>query len=142
MGIPGVYTRLQKTSYLAGAIEVTAVLLNTAIQVLKVLLQPRNLVFNLSAGSLHHINGECMIIRIVQDCTNVGKTHAGLTAGSNKPCRGDGLLVKNASSVSITGHRDEPLFLVVTQGVGAHPQLLRYLLNTYHNLNAMGLERV
>ena len=119
-----------------------AVLLDTAVQVLKVLLQPRNLVFNLSAGSLHHINGECMIIRIVQDCTNVGKTHSGLTAGSNKPCSGDRLLIKNTGSVSITRHSNEPLFFVIAQGVGAHPQLLRYLLNTYHNFNAMGLERV
>ena len=57
-GIPNVGNtgRLQKTSYLAGAVEVTAVFLNTAIQVFKVLLQPDNLVFNLSAGSLHHIN--------------------------------------------------------------------------------------
>lgn len=83
-----------------------------------------------------------MVVRIAQNRANIGKTHSGLTAGSNKPCRGDGLLVKNAGSVSITGHRDEPLFLVVTQGVGAHPQLLRYLLNTYHNFNAMGLEQV
>lgn len=57
LGIPGVYTRLQKTSYLAGAVEVTAVLLNTAIQVLKVLLQPHNLILNLLTGTLHHING-------------------------------------------------------------------------------------
>ena len=120
----------------------TAVLLNTAIQVLKVLLQPRNLVFNLSAGSLHHVDGEGMIVRIVQDCTNIGKTHAGLTAGSNKPCSGDRLRVKNTGSVSITGYSNEPLFFVISQGVGAHPQLLRYLLNTYHNCNAMGLERV
>ena len=120
----------------------TAVLLNTAVQVLKVLLQPRNLIFNLSAGALHHIDGEGMIIRIVQDCTNVGKTHSGLTAGSNKPCSGDRLRIKNASSVSITGHSNEPLFLVIAQGVGAHPQLLRYLLNTYHSVNAMGLELV
>lgn len=56
LGIPGVYTRLQKTSYLAGAVEVTAVLLNTAIQVLKVLLQPHNLILNLLTGTLHHIN--------------------------------------------------------------------------------------
>lgn len=117
-------------------------LLNTAIQVLKVLLQPRNLVFNLSAGSLHHVDGEGMIVRIVQDCTNIGKTHAGLTAGSNKPCSGDRLRVKNTGSVSITGHSNEPLFFVISQGVGAHPQLLRYLLNTYHICNAMGLELV
>lgn len=32
-------------------------LLNTAIQVLKVLLQPHNLILNLLTGTLHHING-------------------------------------------------------------------------------------
>ena len=83
-----------------------------------------------------------MVVRIAQNRANVGKTHSGLTAGSNKPGRGDGLLVKNASSVSITGRSNEPLFFVIAQGVVAHPQLLRYLLNTYHNFNAMGLERV
>lgn len=133
---------MKTRGYLAGAVEVTAVLLNTAIQVLKVLLQPRNLILNLSASSLHHVNGEGVIIRIIQDCTNGGKTHAGLTAGSNKPCGGDGLRIKNTGSVSITGHRNEPLFFVIAQGVGAHPQLLRYLLNTYHNFNAMRLEQV
>ncbi len=46
-----------ETGYLAGAVEVTAVLLNTAIQVLKVLLQPHNLILNLLTGTLHHING-------------------------------------------------------------------------------------
>ena len=142
LGIPGVYTRLQKTSYLAGAVEVTAVLLNTAIQVLKVLLQPHNLILNLLTGTLHHINGQGVVVRIAQNRANVGKTHSGLTAGSNKPCSGDRLLIKNTGSVSITGHSNEPLFFVIAQGVGAHPQLLRYLLNTYHNFNAMGLERV
>ena len=120
----------------------TAVLLNTAIQVLKVLLQPHNLILNLLTGTLHHINGEGVVFRIAQNCANVGKTHSGLTAGSNKPCSGDRLLIKNTGSVSITGHSNEPLFFVIAQGVGAHPQLLRYLLNTYHNFNAMGLERV
>ena len=89
---------LKLDGYRAGAVEVMAVLLNTAIQVFKVLLQPDNLVFNLSAGALHHVDGECVVIQIIQNCAIVGKTHSGLTAGSNKPYRGDEFLVKSASS--------------------------------------------
>ena len=37
-------------------------------RVFKVLLQPDNLVFNLSEGALHHVDGECVVIQIIQNC--------------------------------------------------------------------------
>ena len=97
-GLPGVtcFCALKLDGYRAGAVEVMAVLLNTAIQVFRFCCSPTISFSIFSAGALHHVDGECVVIQIIQNCTIVGKTHSGLTAGSNKPYRGDEFLVKSA----------------------------------------------
>ena len=81
-------------------------LLNTAVQVLKIQLQSEDFVFNLHSGTFHHLNGEGVVVRVAQNSANVSKTHSSLSASGNKPSRRNGLFVKYAISVSVSGHRD------------------------------------